>query len=105
MKIQRLGTYITGFKYYKNKIEITDSKELEKIKLLKIPPAYDNVTIINNKKIIAYGYDSKNRKQVLYNPKFIAKQNIKKYDKISTSIKFFSKFLMKLYIKIKNILI
>jgi DNA topoisomerase-1 len=96
MKIQRLGTYITGFKYYKNKIEITDSKELEKIKLLKIPPAYDNVTIINNKKIIAYGYDSKNRKQVLYNPKFIAKQNIKKYDKISTSIKFFSKLKKKI---------
>jgi len=96
MKIQRLGTYITGFKYYKNKIEITDSNELEKIKLLKIPPAYDNVTIINNKKIIAYGYDSKNRKQVLYNPKFIAKQNIKKYDKISTSIKFFSKLKKKI---------
>jgi len=96
MKIQRLGTYITGFKYYKNKIEITDSKELEKIKLLKIPPAYDNVTIINNKKIIAYGYDSKNRKQVLYNPKFIAKQNIKKYDKISTSINFFSKLKKKI---------
>ena len=96
MKIQRLGTYITGFKYYKNKIEITDSNELEKIKLLKIPPAYDNVTIINNKKIIAYGYDSKNRKQVLYNPKFIAKQNIKKYDKISTSINFFSKLKKKI---------
>jgi len=96
MKIQRLGTYITGFKYYKNKIEITDSKELDKIKLLKIPPAYDNVTIINNKKIIAYGYDSKNRKQVLYNPKFIAKQNIKKYDKISTSINFFSKLKKKI---------
>lgn len=52
MKISRLGTYITGFKYYKNKIEITNSDELEKIKLLKIPPAYDNVTIINNKKIM-----------------------------------------------------
>ena len=96
MKISRLGTYITGFKYYKNKIEITNSDELEKIKLLKIPPAYDNVTIINNKKIIAYGYDSKNRKQVLYNPNFIAKQNIKKYDKISTSIKFFSKLKKKI---------
>lgn len=96
MKISRLGTYITGFKYYKNKIEITNSTELEKIKLLKIPPAYNNVTIINNKKIIAYGYDSKNRKQVLYNPNFIAKQNIKKYDKISTSIKFFSKLKKKI---------
>ena len=96
MKIHRLGTYATGFKYYKNKIEITNNDEIEKIKLLKIPPAYDNVTILNNAKIIAFGYDSKNRKQVLYNPKFIAKQNAKKYDKISASIKFFSKLKKKI---------
>jgi DNA topoisomerase-1 len=96
MKINRLGTYATGFKYYKNKIEITNNDEIEKIKLLKIPPAYDNVSIINNSKIIAFGYDSKNRKQVLYNPKFIAKQNAKKYDKISASIKFFSKLKKKI---------
>jgi DNA topoisomerase-1 len=96
MKINRLGTYITGFKYYKNKIEITNKDELEKLKLFKIPPAYDNVSIINNKKIIAYGYDSKNRKQVLYNPNFIAKQNIKKYDKISASINFFYKLKKKI---------
>ena len=96
MKIHRLGTYATGFKYYKNKIEITNNDEIEKIKLLKIPPAYDNVTILNNAKIIAFGYDSKNRKQVLYNPKFIAKQNAKKYNKISASIKFFSKLKKKI---------
>jgi DNA topoisomerase-1 len=96
MKIHRLGTYATGFKYYKNKIEITSNDEIEKLKLLKIPPAYDNVSIINNSKIIAFGYDSKNRKQVLYNPKFIAKQNAKKYDKISASIKFFSKLKKKI---------
>jgi DNA topoisomerase-1 len=96
MKINRLGTYATGFKYYKNKIEITNNDEIEKIKLLKIPPAYDNVSIINNSKIIAFGYDSKNRKQVLYNPKFIAKQNAKKYNKISASIKFFSKLKKKI---------
>ena len=96
MKINRLGTYATGFKYYKNKIEITNIDEIEKIKLLKIPPAYDNVSIINNSKIIAFGYDSKNRKQVLYNPKFIAKQNAKKYNKISASIKFFSKLKKKI---------
>ena len=105
MKIIRLGTYKTGFTYYKvsgsicsgNKVEITDSKEIDKIRALKIPPAYENVTILNNKKIIAFGYDSKNRKQVLYHPSFIAKQNIKKYDKISmASIKFFSKLKRKI---------
>ena len=103
MKIIRLGTYKTGFTYYKvsgrsgNKVEITDSKEIDKIRVLKIPPAYENVTILNNKKIIAFGYDSKNRKQVLYHPSFIAKQNIKKYNKISmASIKFFSKLKRKI---------
>jgi DNA topoisomerase-1 len=90
-KITRLGTYKTGFKYYKNKVEITNADDIEKIRMLKIPPAYENVSILNNKKIIAFGYDSKNRKQVLYQPDFIAKQNAKKYNKISTSIKFFSK--------------
>lgn len=95
-KITRLGTYKTGFKYYKNKIEITNEDDIEKIKLLKIPPAYENVSILNNKKIIAFGYDSKNRKQVLYQPDFIAKQTAKKYDKISTSIKFFSKLKKKI---------
>jgi DNA topoisomerase-1 len=102
MKISRVGNYKTGFKYYKNKIEITNSGEIDKIKLLKIPPAYDNVTIINNKKIIAYGYDSKNRKQVLYNPDFIAKRNIIKYKKISNSIKFFSKLKKKIAKDLSN---
>jgi len=102
MKIIRQGNYTTGFKYYKNNLEITNNDEIDKIKLLKIPPAYDNVTIINNKKIIAYGYDSKNRKQVLYNPAFIAKQNIKKYNKISTSIKFFSKLKKKIAIDLNS---
>lgn len=95
-KITRIGTYKTGFKYYKNKVEITNEDDIEKIKLLKIPPAYENVSILNNKKIIAFGYDSKNRKQVLYQPDFIAKQTAKKYDKISTSIKFFSKLKKKI---------
>ena len=102
MKISRVWNYKTGFKYYKNKVEITNSDEIDKIKLLKIPPAYENVTIINNKKIIAYGYDSKNRKQVLYNPKFIAKQNIIKYKKISSSIKFFSKLKKKIARDLSN---
>ena len=103
MKTIRIGTYKTGFTYYKvkgkgrgeEKTEITDSVAIDRIKELKIPPAYDNVTILNNKKIIAFGYDSKNRKQVLYHPAFIAKQNKKKYNKISASIHFFSKLKRK----------
>jgi DNA topoisomerase-1 len=102
MKIIRVGTYKTGFKYYKNKVEITNADEIEKIRLLKIPPAYENVTILNNKKIIAFGYDSKNRKQVLYHPAFIAKQNVKKYNKMTGSINFFSKLKRKVATDLKS---
>jgi len=95
MKIKRVGTYITGFKYYKYKAhkadkegddlgsEITDERIINKIKKFKIPPSYDNVVILNNKKIIAYGYDSKGRKQVIYNSKHIERQNEQKYEKIA----------------------
>jgi DNA topoisomerase-1 len=105
MKIKRVGTYITGFKYYKYRadkgadkegktdvgIEITDDDIINKIKKFKIPPSYDNVVILNNKKILAYGYDSKGRKQVIYNSKHIEKQNEKKYDKIERYDKLFIK--------------
>lgn len=53
---------------------------------IKIPPAYNNVYIYpenKNKKILAYGYDSKNRKQIIYNPEYTKKQNEKKYKKIN----------------------
>lgn len=102
MKIKRVGTYITGFKYYKydmrsneentdDRNEITDEDIINKIKKLKIPPSYDNVIILNNKKILAYGYDSKGRKQVIYNSKHIEKQNEQKYDKIQRYDKHFIK--------------
>lgn len=91
MIIRREGTYTTGFKYYKGNDEIKDKSELEAIKGYKIPPAYQNVVIVNTKKIIAYGYDTKGRKQVIYQPNFIKKQNDKKYKKIFTSMKIFEK--------------
>tara|TARA_B110000483_G_scaffold53789_1_gene66996 strand:- start:407 stop:1261 length:855 start_codon:yes stop_codon:yes gene_type:complete len=96
MKVQRIGTYKSGFKYFNKNAEITDEKQLEFIKSLKIPPAYDNVTIINGKKIIAYGYDSKNRKQVIYHPKYILSQNNIKFQKIKQSIKYFSRLKRKI---------
>lgn len=96
MKVQRIGTYKTGFKYFKKNNEITDELQLDFFKSLKIPPGYDNVTITNGKKIIAYGYDSKNRKQVIYNPKFILKQNNIKFKKIKDSIKYFSRLKRKI---------
>lgn len=49
---------------------------------LYIPPAHNNVKINLNKndKILAIGYDNKNRPQYVYNKKFIKSQSEKKYD-------------------------
>jgi DNA topoisomerase-1 len=89
--IRREGDYKSGFKYYKNNIEIKDKAEIECIRELKIPPAYQNVVIVNTRKIVAYGYDSKGRKQVLYQPAFVKKQNEKKFKKIFASMETFEK--------------
>ena len=75
--IKRLGNYKTGFKYvYLNGDRVKDLSIIYYLKSLKIPPAYQRVHIYSNKnaKIIAYGYDSKNRKQSIYNKTFIEKQ-------------------------------
>lgn len=61
---------------------------------IKIPPAYKNVYIYQNdknKKILAYGYDDKNRKQVIYNPEYVKLQNEKKYKKILKLNKIFKR--------------
>jgi len=87
---QRLGDYKKGFTYVSvdfkkdNAIPITDVKIIEYIKSLKIPPAYSNVVINSNRntKVLAYGYDSKNRKQVIYHPSFIKRQAEKKFQRI-----------------------
>ena len=89
--IRREGDYKSGFKYYKNNIEIKDKAEIECIRELKIPPAYQNVVIVNTRKIVAYGYDSKGRKQVLYQPAFVKKLNEKKFKKIFASMETFEK--------------
>tara|TARA_B110000259_G_scaffold188396_1_gene247022 strand:- start:740 stop:1480 length:741 start_codon:yes stop_codon:yes gene_type:complete len=63
---------------------------------IKIPPAYRNVYIYpegKNNKILAYGYDSKNRKQVIYNPEYVKKQHEKKYKKILKLNKIFKNII------------
>jgi len=86
MFYKRIGDYNIGFKYIyaNNNKPINDVTILEYIKSLKIPPAYTSVLTNSNKtsKILTIGYDSKNRKQYVYNPKFIAKQSKDKYKKI-----------------------
>ncbi len=92
------------FKYIdkKTKLVIRDPKIIERIKSLKIPPNYKRVVISRSSrnKIQAIGVDSKNRKQYIYNPKFIEKQKtIKFHDLI-----LFGKFIKKIRVDINKII-
>jgi len=99
MIYKRLGNYKIGFKYiFGNKNEIKDENILDYIKSIKIPPAYNNVVINSNKnnKILAYGFDSKKRKQIIYNPEFIKKQSKKKFHRYMRLRKYIKKIKNKI---------
>lgn len=72
-----------SFRYFNKKGEITDKKKLEWISTLVIPPAWSNVEINSPRsKVLAKGYDQAGRLQTIYNPKFRAKQEKKKFGRI-----------------------
>jgi DNA topoisomerase-1 len=89
-KIVTKGTkheYTFTYKYINNTGDhdiVTDTQELLYIKDLHIPPAWTNVNITLNpkEKIQAYGYDLKQRKQVIYAKWFTQQNKTSKYDKI-----------------------
>ena len=61
---------------------IKDKKYIEEsLEGLYLPPAYDDVKINLNKKakVLAIGYDNKNRPQYVYNKKFTEKRRKKKF--------------------------
>lgn len=66
------------------KKRLRDPVELERIRQLHIPPAYQNVYISKDpkEKIQAYGYDSKGRKQIRYHPDYVATQKQQRFQKI-----------------------
>ena len=68
----------------KNNERLKDKEKIEYIKSLVIPPAWTGVEITTNKsaKILAVGRDQKGRKQYIYNPKFRAKKDADKFDRI-----------------------
>ena len=63
---------------------ITDTKTLNYIVSLKIPPAYEKVEINLNKssKLLATGFDVKGKKQYIYNQSWIDSQKMRKYCKM-----------------------
>ncbi len=64
---------------------IKDKTTLTYIESLAIPPAWDMVTISRspNAKVLVIGQDAAGRSQSIYNPKFRAKQEKLKFDRIS----------------------
>jgi len=82
-------------KYYdKNDKEIKNKKKIEEaVKGVYIAPAYDNVKINLEKdqKVLAIGYDDKNRSQYVYNKKYTQSQSYKKFDKMISFGKSFNK--------------
>ncbi|HYG39647.1 MAG TPA: DNA topoisomerase IB [Cytophagales bacterium] len=74
-----------SFKYYDPKgIEIADEKTLQRIKSLKIPPAWENVWIspIIKGHLQVTGVDAKGRKQYLYHPEWSQYRCETKFDKM-----------------------
>ena len=85
MNIIRLIDTKTQKFMYKNKMSnkvVSDTKTIERIKSLKIPPAYTNVLISNNptSKIQCIGVDTKKRKQYTYHTDHLETQSKLKFE-------------------------
>jgi DNA topoisomerase I len=72
------------FQYLFEDKDITDSELLDYINSLVIPPAWKNVKIAKNKDadILATGTDSAGRLQYIYHPRFRARQDRAKFERI-----------------------
>ncbi len=82
---QRKGGKATGFKYFgADGKQINDEASLDRIKSLVIPPAWKFVRVSTSasSNLQAVGMDTTGRVQYLYNPKFRASQEKKKFLKI-----------------------
>jgi DNA topoisomerase-1 len=63
-----------------------NKEDLERIRSLAIPPNWKNVKIdrLSNAKIQATGYDSKGRKQYIYNKEYVERNKKNKFNKMNT---------------------
>lgn len=74
-----------SFKYFDESGKIVnDSKILDRIHHLVIPPNWTNVWISKNPRsnLQAFGFDQKERKQYIYHPKFVQQQQTEKFRKV-----------------------
>ena len=87
-----------GYQYFKNGELLSSNKELERIKKLVIPPAWEKVKIcpVNNGHLQVVGLDTRNRKQYLYHPNWTKFRNSTKFYKMTA----FGKILPKIRAKV-----
>jgi DNA topoisomerase-1 len=98
------GIYRSGNKYffYRNKKEVTDFSELERLNSIKVPPAWTSVWYSSNKRchIQVHGIDSSGKKQYILSEKWINSKRSEKYFRMKTFIRDLINFKKK--IKIDN---
>ena len=85
--IKRKKKDMYTYEYRNKENRLVSQKVLtESLKDLYLPPALDNVKISRNKrdKVLAIGYDTKNRAQYTYNKKFTEKQSKDKFQHMIT---------------------
>jgi DNA topoisomerase I len=83
---RRKGSKSGNFTYFDTEgKQISNQKDLERIKSLVIPPAWKSVRIspVAGKKVQALGIDKSGRIQYIYHPKFTEQQKRKKFQKIA----------------------
>ena len=72
-----------SFKYYNKKGDQISKKSIQKYLTFYIPPAYDNVKVnMKRNKVLAIGYDDKDRPQYIYDSKYTKKQSKNKFKKL-----------------------
>ena len=82
--IKRLGSPKSGFRYKRADAKRVSSIDLERIRKLKIPPAWTDVAINNsaNGRLQVVGMDAAGRWQYLYHENFVKQRELKKFRKI-----------------------
>lgn len=83
--IVREGSKTKGFRYVAPSGEaVRKQSELERIKALRIPPAWRDVHISTNSRaaIQVWGFDARGRKQYKYHPRAVEKGELRKYYRV-----------------------
>ncbi|MBX4188576.1 DNA topoisomerase IB [Candidatus Saccharibacteria bacterium] len=82
--IERQRTGQRTFKYFHDGRQVTGKSELEYFKSIGVPPAWKDVKIAasHNARIQATGIDKAGRLQYVYHPKFRARQEKEKFERI-----------------------